>query len=215
MIARSFCHGRHGDVVHQEQERIPQSEYHSLLDAEDGNEQAEPIASTKIRYWSDFSRVFFDPKSIQAVPDTPQVVEGDWDASCEAFLRYDNVRILLHLTSTSSTTSQNVELMDGSLRLLVEDCDNFQVKRTMSSGEGLNDRFIAQGVQMIQDTSVFGGFTNSFLSAFREEYPKATITTFACLSSISPLYANLADVSYRTQLIPHIHPTPAVNSRSR
>ena len=50
---------------------------------------------------------------------------------------------------------------------------------------------------MIQDTSIFGGFTNSLLSTFREEHPKVTIVTFACLSNISPLDANLGDVSYR------------------
>lgn len=54
---------------------------------------------------------------------------------------------------------------------------------------------------MIQDTSIFGGFSNSFLSAFREEHPKATIMTFACLSSISPPDANLGDVSYHIQLL--------------
>ncbi|KAG6380756.1 hypothetical protein JVT61DRAFT_5139 [Boletus reticuloceps] len=58
---------------------------------------AEPIA--QIRYWSDFSRVFFDPKSIQAVPDTPELTEGDWNASSTAFSRYNDVRILLHFFS--------------------------------------------------------------------------------------------------------------------
>ena len=83
-------------MVRQEQERILRSEYHSRLDLEEDKEQAEPIA-TKIRYWSDFSRVFFDPKSIQAVPDAlaPGIVEGDWNASRETFSRYDDVRILL------------------------------------------------------------------------------------------------------------------------
>lgn len=98
MTACSSCHDRHGGVVRQEQERIPQSEYHSLLDLENNSEQTEPIA-TKIRYWSDFSRVFFDPKSLQTVPDTPEIVEGDWNASCEAFFRYDDVRILLYFFS--------------------------------------------------------------------------------------------------------------------
>lgn len=51
---------------------------------------------------------------------------------------------------------------------------------------------------MIQDTPSFGGFSNSLLSAFREEHPKATIMTFACLSSISPLDANIGDVSHHT-----------------
>ncbi|KAF8559903.1 tubulin nucleotide-binding domain-like protein [Imleria badia] len=151
----------HGGLVRQEHERIPRSEYHSRLDLEeDDSEQAEPI-TTKIRYWSDFSRVFFDPKSIQAVPDTPELVEGDWNTSRETFSRYDD----------------NAELMDGSLRLLMEDCNSFQ------------------GIQMIQDTSIFGGFSSSFLSAFREDHPKATIMTFACLSSISPLDANIGDSS--------------------
>ncbi|KAF8131640.1 Misato segment II tubulin-like domain-containing protein [Boletus edulis] len=149
----------HGELLRQEQERIPRSEYHSRLDLEDVSEQAEPIA--QIRYWSDFSRVFFDPKSIQAVPDTPELTEGDWNASSAAFSRYDD----------------NVELMDGSLRLLVEDCNNLQ------------------GVQMIQDTSTFGGFSNSLLCAFREEHPKATIMSFSCLSSMSPLHANIGDSS--------------------
>lgn len=59
---------------------------------------------------------------------------------------------------------------------------------------------------MIQDTSNFGGFSNSLLSAFREEHPKATVVTFACLSSISPLDADLGDVSYHVQLV-YILPT--------
>lgn len=94
-MACPSSHNRHGGVLRQEQERIPRSEYHSRLDLEGGSDAAEPIA-TKIRYWSDFSRVFFDPKSIQAVPDAPELVEGDWSASREAFSRYDDVRTLLH-----------------------------------------------------------------------------------------------------------------------
>lgn len=96
---RSSCRDRHGGVVRHEQERIPQSEYHSRLDLEGNSEQAEPIITTKIRYWSDFSRVFFDPKSIQAIPGVPELVEGDWNASRETFFRYDNVRILRYLSS--------------------------------------------------------------------------------------------------------------------
>ncbi|KAF9225313.1 tubulin nucleotide-binding domain-like protein [Gyrodon lividus] len=143
----------HGDVIHQEQEQIPRSEYHSLLEHEDDLSDLEDKAiDLKIRYWSDFSRVFFDPKSIQAVPDAFEIVESDWNANREIFQRYDD----------------DTELMDGSLRLLIEDCHNFQ------------------GVQMIQDIPTFGGFSNSLLTTFRDEYPKATIMSFACLSHIAP-----------------------------
>lgn len=100
MGARSSCCDRHGGVVRQEQERIPRSEYHSRLDVEGDIEQIEPTA-TRIRYWSDFSRVFFDPKSIQAVPDVPELIDGDWAASCKAFSRYDDVRTLPHFVFSS------------------------------------------------------------------------------------------------------------------
>lgn len=98
MTGRSSCRDRHGDLLRQEQERIPRSEYHSRLDLEGDNEQAEPI-DMKIRYWTDFSRVYFDPKSIQAVPDASELAEGDWNASRETFSRYDDVSTLLHFVS--------------------------------------------------------------------------------------------------------------------
>ncbi|KIJ66438.1 hypothetical protein HYDPIDRAFT_87038 [Hydnomerulius pinastri MD-312] len=150
-----------GDVIHQEQERLPKSEYHALLENGDDLEemdQTTPI-NPKIRYWSDFSRVFFDPNSIQAVPDAFEVIEGDWNANRDIFQRYD----------------EDTELMDGSLRLMIEDCNNFQ------------------GVQMMQDTPSFGGFSHSMLTSFRDEYPKATIVSFACLSSIAPNEVDLGE----------------------
>lgn len=49
---------------------------------------------TKVRYWSDYSRVFFDPKSIQPVPDAPGIVEGDWMTNQELFRRYDEACVL-------------------------------------------------------------------------------------------------------------------------
>ncbi|KAF9245655.1 tubulin domain-containing protein [Melanogaster broomeanus] len=158
----------HGDVIHQEQEQISQSEYHSLLKDEDdfGDVEEEKAIDTNIRYWSDFSRVFFDPKSIQAVPDASEIVESDWSASRQIFQRYD----------------EDTELMDGSLRLLIEDCHNFQ------------------GVQMTQDMPTFGGFSDSFLTAFRDEYPKATILSFACLSNTAPSDVNLEN-SFQTKQV--------------
>ncbi|KAF8846005.1 tubulin nucleotide-binding domain-like protein [Paxillus ammoniavirescens] len=158
----------HGDVIHREQEQIPQSEYHSLLEHEDDPGDVEEKAiDTKIRYWSDFSRVSFDPKSIQAVPDAFETVESNWSASQEIFRRYD----------------EDTELMEGPLRLLIEDCHNFQ------------------GMQMIQDMSTFGGFSSSFLTAFRDEYPKATILSFACLSNIAPNDVNLENSSQIKQVL--------------
>lgn len=154
-----------GGVLRHEQERVPQSEYHALLEAEN-----EPNAmdldsnppETKVRFWSDYSRVFFDPKSIQPVPDTLENIEGDWTASQELFRQYD----------------KDVELMEGPMRLVIEECDNFQ------------------GVQMMHDAATFGSFSHSMLRSFREEHRKASIMTFALLSEVIP---NTAEIGY----VPH------------
>ena len=93
----SYC-CRQGTVQRQEQERIRQSEYHALLETEvDSNAMDhDQFHETKVRYWSDYSRVFFDPKSIQPVPDALGIVEGDWMTNHELFRRYDGVCVLSH-----------------------------------------------------------------------------------------------------------------------
>lgn len=159
-----------GKVLRHEKERVPQSEYQAFLEAEN-----EPNAleldnnppETKVRFWSDYSRVFFDPKSIQPVPDTQENTEGDWTASQEIFRQYD----------------KDVELMEGPVRLAIEECDNFQ------------------GVQMMHDTATFGGFSHAMLRSFREEHRKTSIMTFALLSDVMPNMAETGYVPYTRGII--------------
>ncbi|KIM70065.1 hypothetical protein SCLCIDRAFT_502924 [Scleroderma citrinum Foug A] len=158
-----------GTVQRQEQERIRQSEYHALLETEvDSNAMDhDQFHETKVRYWSDYSRVFFDPKSIQPVPDALGIVEGDWMTNHELFRRYDG----------------NTELMEGPLRLLIEECDNFQ------------------GVQMMYDTTTFGGFSHALLRSFRDEYRKATVMVFSVLSDIVPSNAEMGYVPHTRKIV--------------
>ncbi|KAG1824274.1 Misato segment II tubulin-like domain-containing protein [Suillus variegatus] len=98
-----------GRVVCETQDPIPQSEYHARLEGEleEGDlERTDP----NIRYWSDYSRVFFDRKSIQAIPDALESIEAGWSVGQDLFQRYN----------------EDTELMEGAFRLLVENCDNFQ-----------------------------------------------------------------------------------------
>lgn len=99
---------RRGPVLRQEQSRIPQSDYHAFLETECGSNATNIDTSfdPKIRYWSDYSRVFFDPKSFQAIPDVLDTTQGDWGMHQETLRRYDDVwfhtplsRDLLTLTS--------------------------------------------------------------------------------------------------------------------
>ncbi|KAH7927011.1 tubulin nucleotide-binding domain-like protein [Leucogyrophana mollusca] len=102
-----------GEVVQHNQDPVPPSEYHIRLEEGEDEHSDDPEdtpADAKIRYWSDFSRVFFDPKTVQMVPDTQETAEGDWNIGQELYQRYN----------------EETELMDGAFRLLVEDCNNFQ-----------------------------------------------------------------------------------------
>ncbi|KAG1826205.1 Misato segment II tubulin-like domain-containing protein [Suillus subaureus] len=144
-----------GRVVRETQDPIPQSEYHARLEGEieenDDLERTDP----NIRYWSDYSRVFLDPKSIQPIPDALESTEAGWSVGQDLFRRYN----------------EDTELMEGALRLLVENCDNFQ------------------GLQMMHDTPTFGGFSHAFLTSFRDEFLKASTLNFSFLSGADPNHA--------------------------
>ncbi|EMD35050.1 hypothetical protein CERSUDRAFT_107070 [Gelatoporia subvermispora B] len=59
-------------------------------------------------------------------------------------------------------------LMEDNLRQFVEECDALQ------------------GIQLMHDTASFGGFTNGFLTAFRDEFFKLPCLAFPLLSSSIP-----------------------------
>ncbi|EGO28775.1 hypothetical protein SERLADRAFT_434675 [Serpula lacrymans var. lacrymans S7.9] len=143
-----------GNTVEYKQEPVSKSEYHTHLEemSEDTTEDAVgETTDASIRYWSDFNRVFFSPRTVQMLPDVAdwETTTGDWSVGQETFRRFD----------------EENGLMEESLRLFIEECDNFQ------------------GLQVIQDTSTFGSFIGSMLSSFRDEYPKNQALTFALLSS--------------------------------
>ena len=88
------------------QDPIPKSDYQNRLDeGETENEDlpedhtdpesgASKIGPTNVRFWSDYSRVFFHPRSLQRLPDLPDwdAVESDWIKSRESFSSYEQVQ---------------------------------------------------------------------------------------------------------------------------
>ena len=80
------------------QDPVPQSDYHARLEAdgdlvdEDGDE--DDSQPSNVRYWSDYSRVYFHPRTLQRLPDPAdwEASEGDWIKSKETFLEHENVR---------------------------------------------------------------------------------------------------------------------------
>ncbi|KAF8200179.1 mtDNA inheritance protein Dml1 [Pholiota molesta] len=109
-----------GGVVEYRREKVPQSKYQRRMDAEteelDGAAKGPSVESDddvgSVRYWSDFSRVYYLPRSLQKLPDPPEWEESslNWTQGQELFKRFN----------------EESELMDGMLRLFVEGCDNPQ-----------------------------------------------------------------------------------------
>ncbi|KAK2463884.1 hypothetical protein APHAL10511_004056 [Amanita phalloides] len=109
-----------GNVHQHNQTAIRRSKYHLRLEETCGlgvepndDEHAYLLQdSHEIRYWSDFSRVYYSPKSIQPVPN-PMCGEqerDDWVGGSELFSRYN----------------EDTSLMEDSVRLFLEECDHFQ-----------------------------------------------------------------------------------------
>jgi hypothetical protein len=57
--------------------------------------------------------------------------------------------------------------------------------------------FPLQGMQMMHDTSIFGGFSHAFLISFRDEFLKALTLNFSLISYASPNHAGIDNVSER------------------
>ena len=82
------------------QDPVPQSEYQTRLAEETledlNSEKPEnaPPDDASIRYWSDYNRVYYAPRTIQRLPDPAdwETVDGDWAAGKEAFTRHNMVR---------------------------------------------------------------------------------------------------------------------------
>jgi hypothetical protein len=91
------------DEIHQD--HIPDIAYQSQLDQEIGEESAAgppdpevgsvvaPLRAFDVRYWSDFNRVYYLPRSIHKLPDQAdwEAAGGDWQGGKECFLRYNSV----------------------------------------------------------------------------------------------------------------------------
>ncbi|OSD03670.1 tubulin nucleotide-binding domain-like protein [Trametes coccinea BRFM310] len=166
-----------GGMVQYRQDPIPKSDYHTRLNEElaesdehQGNKQTPvTVDASNVRFWSDYSRVYYHPRSIQKLPDLAdwERSEGEWQSSREAFANHEHDR----------------EIMENEVRLFAEECDALQ------------------GIQLTSDCNTFGGFTDAFFAAFRDEYPKLPSLTFPLLSNASNLPVTAEEEQNAAKLI--------------
>ncbi|KAL1723957.1 Misato segment II tubulin-like domain-containing protein [Schizophyllum commune] len=105
-----------GAVDEQQSDPIPKSDYHAKLERDDANPDAaspRTQSGSSVRYWADFSRLYFGAHSFQAVPDSytsGRSADGDWGASRDTFARFN----------------EETDVTDTAVRVLFEECDNPQ-----------------------------------------------------------------------------------------
>ncbi|PNY24246.1 Protein DML1 [Tolypocladium capitatum] len=133
------------DVVHP-------SVYQQSLDA--GTEPPRLTKST-VRYWSDFSRVYFHPKSLV------QLYDYELDSSIRPFERFAMG------TDLFDSLDKEHDIVDLDWRPFVEECD------------------LMQGIQVFTTLDdAWGGFASSYLEALRDEYPKSCIWVWGLQSPL-------------------------------
>ena len=131
----------------QKQPPIPQSDYQKSLDA---GTPAPRLTSETVRYWSDYNRVFYHPRSVVQLNEyelNSQILPfEDWDAGDELFNELDKEH----------------DLLDRDLRPFVEECDQL---RALQLFLGSDD--------------AWGGFAARYVDRLRDEYGKTSLWSWA------------------------------------
>lgn len=133
-----------GRTVIQKQDPIPASAYQQALDA--GESPSRPLTTDTVRYWSDFNRVFYHPRSIV------QLNEYELNSSIMPFERWDTGGELF------SALDREHDLADRDLRPFVEEADQMQGIQVMATMD-----------------DAWGGFAARYVERLRDEYGKTAI----------------------------------------
>ncbi|KAK5055970.1 hypothetical protein LTR84_012520 [Exophiala bonariae] len=132
-----------GATLTQTEPTIEPSEYQRRLEVALPTSQ---VHASDVRYWSDFNRVFFHPRSIVQLNDyelNSQLMPFEnWSTGEDLFQSLD----------------QELDLIDRDIRPFVEECDQMQ------------------GFQMLTGVDdAWGGFSSRYLENLRDEYGKTSI----------------------------------------
>ncbi|KAG5942482.1 hypothetical protein E4U53_007246 [Claviceps sorghi] len=136
-------------AIHKQQPLEP-SAYQQSLDA--GTQPAR-LTTSNVRYWSDYSRTYFHPKS------AVQLYDYELHSSIRPFESFSMG------TELFSSLNREQDIVDRDWRPFVEECDLMQGMQVFTS---LDD--------------AWGGFGSSYLQQLRDEYPKSCIWVWASQS---------------------------------
>ncbi|KAI9167323.1 Protein DML1 [Paramyrothecium foliicola] len=129
-------------AVHK-QDPLAMSAYQQSLDAGSAPPQ---LTTSTVRYWSDFSRVYYHPRSLV------QLYDFELNSTIMPFERFEMGAELFR------SLDREHDIVDRDWRPFVEECDQMQGMQVFTT---------------IDDA--WGGFASSYLEALRDEYPKSCI----------------------------------------
>ena len=138
---------RDGNVVVQKQSSIEQNEY--LKSLEEGL-PAPSLSTEMVRYWSDFNRVYYSPKSIV------QLNDFDLNSRLMPFERWDVGEDLF------GDLDREHDLLDRDLRPFAEECDQIQGLQVMTAVD-----------------DAWGGFAARYIDRIRDDFGKTSIWVWA------------------------------------
>ncbi|CZR54439.1 related to beta tubulins [Phialocephala subalpina] len=152
----AVAHGLwNGPAVVQRQEVIQQNAYQQSL--EEGLEPP-PLTTESVRYWSDFNRVYFHPKSIV------QLNEYELNSSLMPFENWSVGEELFN------SLDKEHDLLDRDLRSFAEEADHMQ------------------GIQIISGIDdAWGGFAARYMDRIRDEYGKTTVCVWGVEDAIKSI----------------------------
>ena len=123
-------------VLHQDPE-IKQSDFQRSLG--DGVLSAHNLSTKAVRYWSDFNRVFYHPRSIVQINDyevgSTLMPFEKWDSGEDLFASMD----------------RDVDLLDRDVRVWAEECDQMQGIHVFTGGDDAWSAFAARYIESLRD----------------------------------------------------------------
>lgn len=123
-------------VLHQDPE-IKQSDFQRSLD--EGAPDVHSLSTKTVRYWSDFNRVFYHPRSIV------QINDYDLGSTLMPFERWESGEELF------ASVHKDVDLMDRDIRVWAEECDQIQGIQVFTGGDDAWSAFAARYIESLRD----------------------------------------------------------------
>lgn len=172
LLKRHDSHRSGEPAIHKQQPLEP-SAYQESLDAET---LPAPLTTSHVRFWSDYSRTYFHPKS------AIQIYDFELHSSIQPFESFSMG------TELFSSLDRDQDILDRDWRPFVEECDLMQGMQVFTS---LDD--------------AWGGFGSLYLERLRDEYPKSCIWVWGAQSPATGILsekrqlrmANLAQSLYQ------------------